>query len=164
MDYKYIEQLLERYWSCETSLEEEKILHSFFAQKDVPVRLLPYRDLFLQQQLQAEEHLGTDFDKRIMALTEEKGEKAKPSGHKVAAKQITRTYKLRPFFQAVASVAIVLCLGMAVQQASLHNDSNKEVVKISSQQVSPVASPGTAYGEVEIVPVDTMLKANDVNL
>ena len=25
MDYKYIEQLLERYWQCETSLEEEGI-------------------------------------------------------------------------------------------------------------------------------------------
>ena len=30
MDYKYIEQLLERYWNCETSLEEEQILRSFF--------------------------------------------------------------------------------------------------------------------------------------
>ena len=30
MDYKYIEQLLERYWNCETSLEEEQILRAFF--------------------------------------------------------------------------------------------------------------------------------------
>lgn len=37
MDYKYINQLLERYWRCETSLEEEDILRSFFSQKDVPV-------------------------------------------------------------------------------------------------------------------------------
>ena len=37
MDYKYIEQLLENYWNCETSTEEEQILRSFFSQKDVPV-------------------------------------------------------------------------------------------------------------------------------
>ena len=28
MDYKYIKQLLERYWNCETSLEEEDILRT----------------------------------------------------------------------------------------------------------------------------------------
>ena len=46
MDYKYIEQLLERYWNCETSLEEEDILRTFFSQKDIPAELLPYQALF----------------------------------------------------------------------------------------------------------------------
>ena len=50
MDYKYIEQLLERYWKCETSLEEEEILRTFFSQKDVPASLLPYKDLFTYEQ------------------------------------------------------------------------------------------------------------------
>lgn len=45
MDYKYIKQLLERYWRCETSLEEEKILRTFFSQKDVPAELLPSTSL-----------------------------------------------------------------------------------------------------------------------
>ena len=31
MDYKYIEQLLERYWQCETSVEEESELRAFFS-------------------------------------------------------------------------------------------------------------------------------------
>ena len=30
MDYKYIEQLLERYWEGETTLQEEAILRTFF--------------------------------------------------------------------------------------------------------------------------------------
>ena len=46
MDYKYIEQLLERYWQCETSLEEESILQTFFAQKEVPTEFLKYKGLF----------------------------------------------------------------------------------------------------------------------
>lgn len=41
MDYKYIEQLLERYWECETSLEEENILRTFFSQDNIPGDL-PY--------------------------------------------------------------------------------------------------------------------------
>ena len=44
MDYKYIEQLLEKYWNCQTSLEEEHILRTFFAQKDIPESLKVYKD------------------------------------------------------------------------------------------------------------------------
>ena len=47
MDSKYIEQLLERYWQCETSLEEEAELRAFFSGSDVPKHLLRYKDLFV---------------------------------------------------------------------------------------------------------------------
>ena len=70
MDVKYIEQLLERYWQCETSLEEEAQLRAFFTKGDVPGHLLRYKDLFVYQQLQQEEHLGTDFDARVLARVE----------------------------------------------------------------------------------------------
>ena len=43
MDYKYIEQLLERYWNAETTLEEENILRTFFCQKDIPAEMEPLR-------------------------------------------------------------------------------------------------------------------------
>ena len=36
MDYKRIEQLLDKYWECETSIEEENELKEFFTQEDVP--------------------------------------------------------------------------------------------------------------------------------
>ena len=55
MDFKYIEQLLERYWQCETSLEEEAQLRTFFTEEDVPEYLSRYKDLFVYQQLQQEE-------------------------------------------------------------------------------------------------------------
>ena len=50
MDYKYITQLLERYWNCTTSLEEEQILKAFFSQDDIPAELLKYKPLFDYQQ------------------------------------------------------------------------------------------------------------------
>ena len=43
MDYKDIEQLLERYWQCETSIEEEATLRDFFSKEDVPAHLLRYK-------------------------------------------------------------------------------------------------------------------------
>ncbi len=163
MDYKYIEQLLDRYWNCETSLEEEHILQAFFTQKDVPVRLLPYRELFIGQHLHAEEHLDADFDKRILALTEDKQEVRHEN--RVTAKRITRSYKLTPFFRAAACVAVVLCIGMAVQQASLHSEGSTEYIRSTPQQVAPTAIPETAYGLPDTHPIDSvLLKGNDNNL
>ena len=46
MDYKYIEQLLERYWEGETTLQEEAILRTFFSQPDMPDHLRKYQPLF----------------------------------------------------------------------------------------------------------------------
>lgn len=160
MDYKYIEQLLDRYWECQTTLEEEEILRSFFAQKDVPVSLLPYCELFANQKMQAEEHLGSEFDERILALTE--GKEQKGSSRKVSAMKITRSYRLRPFYQAAASVAVFLCLGMAIQQASIHEETYTEVVNPSTPQVIVAPTPETAFGTLEI-PTDTAVIKQEID-
>ena len=110
MDYKYIEQLLDRYWECATTLEEEQILRTFFRQENVPVTLLPYKDLFTYQQIDVEEsRLGEDFDQKMLELV---GETAP-----VKAKTISITERLKPLFKAAAIVAIILTLGNAMQVA-----------------------------------------------
>lgn len=111
MDYKYIEQLMERYFQCETSLEEERILRTFFSQKDVPVALLPYRDLFAFEQQETECNcLGEEFDERILSIIEEE-----EAPKHVKAKVITMQTRLRPFFKAAAFVGVILSLGLAAQ-------------------------------------------------
>ena len=123
MDYKYIEQLLERYWLCETTLEEEQILRTFFSQESVPVRLLPYKDLFTYEQASVEtEKLGDDFDRRMLEMVGE----VPP----VKAKKISMTQRLRPLFKAAAIVAIILTLGNAIQ------------VAIQSREQAPIANNG----------------------
>ena len=108
MDYKYINQLLERYWRCETTLEEEQILRSFFSQTDVPEDLRKYRTLFLYEQTQPKTcRLGEDFDERMMSLI------AEPT--KVKARRITMRERLAPLYKAAAVVAIVLTLSNAAQ-------------------------------------------------
>ena len=106
MDYKYIEQLLERYFQCETTLKEEEILRSFFSQEDVPVWLMKYQALFAYETAQ-EQSLGDDFDERILEMIEQ----SKP----VKARVLTMTQRLKPLFKAVAVVAIILTLGNAAQ-------------------------------------------------
>lgn len=114
MDYKYIEQLLERYWECQTTLEEEAILRNFFAQSDIPARLLPYASLFQAEEKMANEHLSEDFDQRIMDAIEEK--EVAPTAHVVPLRSRNNIEILRPLWRAAAVVAIVLTIGMAAQQ------------------------------------------------
>ena len=110
MDYKYIEQLLERYWECATTLEEEQILRTFFSQKDVPVVLLPYKDLFTYTETEKTDTvLGDDFDARVLSMIEDPAP--------VKAKTIRLTQRLKPLFKAAAVVAIFLTLGNAMQVA-----------------------------------------------
>lgn len=106
MDYKYIEQLLERYWQCETSLEEESELRSFFLKEEVPAHLLRYKDLFVYQAVQQEVGLGNDFDKRILLQIE---------APVVRAKRLTMVGRFMPLFKAAAAIALILSLGNVAQ-------------------------------------------------
>ena len=109
MDYKYIEQLLERYWRCETSLQEEEILRLFFSQEEVPTNLVPYKDLFIYEQEQNKtDILGDDFNQKIL----EKVNEDQP----VKARTITMRKRLMPLFKAAAVVAILLTLQNALQE------------------------------------------------
>jgi hypothetical protein len=47
-----IKQLLEQYWRCETSIDNEKTLADFFANNPVPENLKPYKTLFLWKEKQ----------------------------------------------------------------------------------------------------------------
>ncbi len=107
MDYKYINQLLERYWQCETTLQEEAILRAFFSQDDVPAELQQYKALFTIQQ-EKEQALGRDFDARILSMVGQQEPKQQ-------ARVVSFTQRLMPLFRAAAVVAIILTIGNAAQ-------------------------------------------------
>ena len=113
MDYKYIEQLLEQYWQCETSLKEESELRAFFNEEEVPAHLLRYKDLFAYQQNQQEIGLGKDFDARILAKVE---------APVVKAKRLTLVGRFMPLFKAAAVIVLMLSLGNVVQRSFFPGD------------------------------------------
>ena len=120
MDYKYIEQLLERYWNCETSLEEEQILRSFFRQKEVPAHLLRYKQLFAYQDVEKEKGLGDDFDTRILTRIE------RPV---VKAQRLTMRTRFMPLFKAAAMIAVLFLMGTVMQHAMEGGDSDTVSVR-----------------------------------
>ena len=144
MDYKYIEQLLDRYWACETTLQEESILRTFFTQNDVPAHLKPYQGLFLYNEEEKEEKLSDEVTERILSQTVNK----ETTGTTVKVKKLNPRYRLRPFFRAAATVAIFLTLGMAVQQAMYKGQENQPGATQIPAAVP--AAPETAYDQVEV--------------
>ena len=72
MDYKFIEQLVERYFNAQTTLQEEEILRIFFSQEELPADMEAVAALFaLEQQERYVELPSDDFDARMLAMVEE---------------------------------------------------------------------------------------------
>lgn len=120
MDYKYIEQLLERYWIAETTEKEESILRAFFSQSDVPAHLLPYKELFSYEESQAEISLSDDFDEKIL----QKIGATEPQTIVVRAKRESIFRSLRPLYEAAAAIAIVAMVGYSA--SSYLNKQNNQ--------------------------------------
>lgn len=112
MDYKYIDQLLERYWDCETSLQEEQILRAFFQQEEIPAYLQPYRQIFTAEEELSKAHLGQDFDDRMMDLIDENTDEPI-----VKARRISFARRVSPFYKAAGMIAVILVIGMAAQHS-----------------------------------------------
>lgn len=145
MDYKYIEQLLERYWNCETSLEEEQILRLFFRQKEVPAHLLRYKQLFAYQDVEKEKGLGDDFDTRILTRIE------RPV---VKAQRLTMRTRFMPLFKAAAMIAVLFLMGTVMQHTMEGGDS--DTVSVHDEYQNSTTDPQVAYEPV--LPTDTVAK------
>lgn len=119
MDYKYIEQLLERYWNCQTTLEEERILRSFFSQEDVPAQLLQYKDLFDCEKEIAEDKLGEDFDAKMMQMIEQP--------KTVRLGKLTFKQRIMPLIKAAAVVAVIVTIGNMLEEAISENPGTTQM-------------------------------------
>jgi len=147
MDYKYIEQLLERYWACETDEAEERILRDFFAQENVPAHLVRYQALFDYARQQVRPQLSKDFDERVCALAEASADPAHATAVGVKARPLTTALRLRPLFRAAASVAIVLLLGNAAQRSFNREEPAEGWDYNSAAYTDSYENPQTALDE-----------------
>ena len=145
MDYKYIEQLLERYWNCETSLEEEQILRSFFHQKEIPAHLLRYKAMFAYQEIEKERGLGQ------WLWCQGSG-----PGGKTGCESATPHFAnaLYAVVQAAAMIAVLFVMGTVVQRSM--QDDGSDMVYMHDDYRDTVNDPQVAYEPV--LPIDTVTK------
>ena len=139
MDYKYIMQLLQRYWNCETTVSEERILRDFFQQEEIPESLRKYAPLFRYEEEEQKVSLGDDFDERMLSRINETI---------VKARRNTIHYRLRPFYKAAAVVAIVFTLGMAAQHSFSTDDAPQQASYNYATYKDTYTDPQVAYEQV----------------
>lgn len=160
MDYKYIEQLLERYWECQTTLEEEAILRNFFRQADVPASLLHYRQLFNEEDKMADEHLSEDFADKMLRMVGE--ESTQPHSRGVKARRLTVVRRMRPFYRAAGLVAILLTIGNAAHQSFIDEEETTastqmaETIPADSIEGIKAGSPDKQSAALAPQPLDTL--------
>jgi hypothetical protein len=74
MDSNKIEELLARYWNCETSLEEEQQLREYFRSDKLPAQLKETAPLFQYFDRNKKKTLtDASFDKEVLARIRPKG-------------------------------------------------------------------------------------------
>ena len=146
MDYRYIEQLLESYWECNTTPEEEEVLRAFFRQSEMPDHLKRFRSLFAYEHASAQVHLGSDFDQRIMEKIGLKENNAETK-NRVRAHRIPFNINMRPLYRAVAVLAIVLTLGNAAQHQFSKDESETPDYNYA-QYKDTYTDPQVAFDEV----------------
>jgi len=66
MNTKEIEELLERYYEGETSLEEEKLLREFFSVDEVPEKLRQHQPLFRYFIDEASQSIGNEEQEKVL--------------------------------------------------------------------------------------------------
>ena len=102
-DYSKIDEMLERYWRCETNVEEENQLQHFFLNAtDIPQHLLQYQSLFEYRDAKQAEKLPDDFDERILKKID-----AQPKRNRFAFPQLMKI---------AASIALLIGLGFTAYQ------------------------------------------------
>jgi len=143
MDYKYIEQLIERYFAAETSVEEEHILREFFAQAEVPEHLRQWQQLFASQAKLSEAHLDESFDERILAMTGE---------NHVHAKRISLVHRIRPLFTAAAFIAFAIVIGSALEQSLYTGETETTPTQVAVQdELDPTETTPLDIRSAELV-------------
>jgi hypothetical protein len=119
MDSERIEQLLEKYWNAETSLEEEQELHQFFQGNDVPEKLKETATLFRYFETEKSRTLNENFDASVTKQIKQR------RGGKVVS--MTNWFQIARVAAGVAViVAAVYLIGHEVRKSSPHEMADTE--------------------------------------
>lgn len=112
MDSKRLEELLHRYWECETSLEEEQELQQYFSTEPVPEQWKEAATLFQYFEKQRKLAVTANFEESVVSRIRA------PKGKMASLVQIS--------LRIAAGVAVVLAAVFFVRQ-EIRENSNELV-------------------------------------
>ena len=95
MEYKGIKALLEKYWNCETSLEEEAQLRKYFSGDEIHEDLKEFAPLFQYFKSEGEVRISEGFEKKFI-------------GKVKVRKQAGKRRYLNIYYKVAAAVILIL--------------------------------------------------------
>jgi len=142
MDSKKIEALLEKYWSCETSLEEEQILKDYFLSKEddknFPDSAILFQYFNQEKKKQVENILSDEeiITRVLKSESDQINDKEKDVN--------TRHYL--PWYGTLSKIAAVLVVGITIT-FFIYRDQVKEEAVASILQTDTYEDTQKAYEE-----------------
>lgn len=135
---KDIEQLIERYFNGETSLEEEKQLQVFFQGEDIPNDLKTYQDQFLMNSTLGKMNASHFSDDDLFSKLDEAASESKVvSLHSNKSNMLTWTYRVAA---AVALIMVGFWVGEKFSTQGEVEQIQQELALLKSQLESSSAS------------------------
>lgn len=150
MNTERIEQLLDKYFDGDTSLEEEKELREFFRQEEIPTHLKSYADQFSYTEAMATPQ--TDID--LFAKIEEQEPQKSPiqGGQSSSSDELrgvsTRSAALTWTLRAAAAIILVLTGLTAGLLLNQQDSASDEQLAALQQEISQMKS-ALMYGSVQ---------------
>lgn len=126
MDYKRIEILMNKFWECTTTPEEENEIRQFFLDcGELPAHLSPYRELFVWQDEESSVGLDDTFDRRVLA-------------------EIGKSHRTKPFFRRFI-VRVAACALFVLSVGAMFHYKQAKTVQVAEENMTP----GQALAELQ---------------
>lgn len=158
MEIEQIDNLLEKYWNCETSLEEEQLLHRFFSESDMPDKYRDVAPLFLYKNRAQAEKLSAGFDEKLNQKIEER------------QKRYITIKLFAPALKVAAVIALILTVGFSgiiwknftnkQHFAETYNDP----LAAYKEAISALDIMSSALQKGEMVSFETLVQLNELNV
>lgn len=132
MELQKIEQLLEKYWDGDTSLEEEQILQDFFTEEKVPDHLQGVATLF--RKFKTDRHFKTlddDFDEAIIHKIEKAGS----------------AWSFKSMLRIAAAVSLLLLSVFLIKDYA--NDRSENTAEVKATIENSYEDPKLAYEQTK---------------
>ena len=137
MDYNYIKNLIDRYFECETTPSEERMLRAFFSGNDVPEDLAKFKPLFDTFASESQETLSVSFKNRLL------GKAGVAPVVEARPRVFSWRIALRPLYNAVAAVAIVMLVGHLAQISFGNEPTSSNEMNMAGSAVTDTIGSST---------------------
>lgn len=158
METEQIDKLLGKYWNCETSLEEEQLLHRFFSENDVPDKYIDVAPLFHYKNKAQEEKLSASFEEKLKEQIEERQKKY------ITIKLFATALKIAGMIALILTVGFSGLIWMNSTDKQHFAETYNDPLAAYKEAASALDKMSMALQKGEKVSLETLVQLNELNV